>query len=132
MERHNISSGSPYEPVIGFSRAVRLGNVVAVGGTAPIGPDGRTVGRGDPAAQTRRCLDIISQALEKAGAGMANVVRTRIMLRDIRDWEAVGRVHGEYFGAIRPASTLVQVAQFIDPEWRVEIEADAVLPPEIP
>jgi len=131
MERHNISSGSPYEPVIGFSRAVRLGNVIAVGGTAPIGPDGRTVGRGDPAAQTRRCLEIISQALAEAGAGMNNVVRTRIMLRDIRDWEAVGRVHGEYFGAVRPASTLVQVAQFIDPEWRVEIEADAVLPAEV-
>jgi enamine deaminase RidA (YjgF/YER057c/UK114 family) len=130
MTRQNISSGSPYEPVIGFSRTVRVGNIIAVGGTAPIGPDGRTVGIGDPGAQTRRCLEIIAQALAAAGAGMGNVVRTRIMLRDIRDWEAVGRVHGEFFGTIRPASTLVQVAQFIDPEWRVEIEADAVVAPE--
>jgi enamine deaminase RidA (YjgF/YER057c/UK114 family) len=130
MTRQNISSGSPYEPVIGFSRAVRVGDTIAVGGTAPIGPDGRTVGIGDPGAQTRRCLEIIAAALAQAGAGMDNVVRTRIMLRDIRDWESVGRVHGEFFEAIRPASTLVQVAQFIDPDWRVEIEADAIITPE--
>lgn len=130
MTRQNISSGSPYEPVIGFSRAVRVGDAIAVGGTAPIGPDGRTVGIGDPAAQARRCLEIIAAALAQAGAGMENVVRTRIMLRDIRDWESVGRVHGAFFEAVRPASTLVQVAQFIDPDWRVEIEADAIVTPE--
>jgi len=127
MTRQNVSSGSPYEPVIGFSRAVRIGNIIAIGGTAPIGPDGKTVGVGDPAAQTRRCLEIIRLALEEAGARMENVIRTRTFLAHIEDWEAVGQVHGEIFGDVRPASTMVQVSRFIDPDWLVEIEADAVI-----
>lgn len=127
MTRALVSSGSPYEPVIGFSRAVRVGDVVAVGGTAPIGVDGKTVGPGDPAAQARRCFEIIRGALAEAGAGLGDVVRTRIYLTRIEDWEAVGRVHAEFFRDVRPASTIVQVATLIDREWLVEIEADAVL-----
>lgn len=127
MTRHLVSSGSPYEPVIGFSRAVRVGDVVAVGGTAPIGKDGKTVGPGDPAAQARRCFEIIRGALAEAGAGLGDVVRTRIYLTRIEDWEAVGRVHAEYFRDVRPASTIVQVATLIDRDWLVEIEADAVV-----
>jgi len=125
--RQLISSGSPYEATVGFSRAVRTGAFVSVAGCAPLGPDGRTVGRGDPAAQTRRCLDIIRTALGAAGASLEHVVRTRVLLTRIADWEAVGRVHGEYFGAIRPVCTVAQVAALIDPEWLVEIEADAVI-----
>lgn len=127
MNRTNISSGSPFEPKIGFSRAVRIGNIIAVSGTAPIGTDGKTAGVGDPAAQTRRCLEIIATALEKAGASMKDVIRTRTFLTRIEDWEASGRAHGEFFGDIRPASTMVQVSRFINPEWLVEIEADAVV-----
>jgi enamine deaminase RidA (YjgF/YER057c/UK114 family) len=122
-----ISSGSPYEPRIGFSRAVRVGNFVSVAGTAPIGPDRGTVGLGDPAAQTRRCLEIIRATLEEAGASLNDVIRTRIFLTRIADWERVGEVHGEFFRDIRPASTMVQVARFIDPEWLVEIEVDALI-----
>ena len=126
MARHLVPSGSPFEPRVGMSRAVRVGSWVSVSGTAPLGPDGRTVGRGDPALQTRRCLEIIGAALEKAGVGLADVVRTRILLTNIEDWEAVARVHGEVFGAIRPANTVMQVVRFIDPDWLVEIEADAL------
>jgi enamine deaminase RidA (YjgF/YER057c/UK114 family) len=122
-----VSSGSPYEPRIGFSRAVRVGNIVSVSGTAPIGPDRKTVGPGDPSAQARRCLEIIHSALEGAGASLSDVVRTRIYLTRIGDWEAVGEVHGEFFRDVRPASTMIQVARLIDPEWLVEIEADAVV-----
>ena len=122
-----ISSGSPYEPKVGISRAVRVGSVIAVSGTAPIGPDGRTVGKGDPAAQARRCLDIIKEALERAGASLDQVVRTRTLLTRIEDWQAVAAVHGEYFGAIRPANTIMQVTRFIDPDWLIEFEADAVV-----
>lgn len=125
--RRNVSTGSPYEPIIGFSRAVRIGNVIAVGGTAPIGPDGSTVGASDPVAQTRRCLEIIEHALEQAGASLGDVIRTRTFLTRVDDWEAVGRVHGEIFENIRPASTMIQASRFIDPEWLVEIEADAVV-----
>jgi enamine deaminase RidA (YjgF/YER057c/UK114 family) len=128
--RKLVSSGSPYEGQAGFSRAVRVGASVTVAGTAPLGPDGRTVGHGDPAAQARRCLEIISSALEGAGASLRQVVRTRIFLTRIEDWQAVAEVHGEYFRDIRPACTVVQVVRFIDPEWRVEIEADAVLDDE--
>ena len=127
MTRKLISSGSPYEPQIGFSRAVQVGNFISVAGTAPIGPDRKTVGAGDPAAQTRRCLEIIREALEEAGASLQDVTRTRIFLTRIADWEAVGKVHGEFFRDIRPASTMVQVARFIDPDWLIEIEADAVI-----
>ncbi|HUG11436.1 MAG TPA: RidA family protein [Opitutaceae bacterium] len=127
MKRLNISSGSPFEPKIGFSRAVRVGAIVAVSGTAPIGPDGKTVCVGDAAGQTRRCLEVIAAALEKAGASMSDVVRTRTFLTRIEDWEAVGMVHGEFFRDIRPASTVVQVSRFINPDWLVELEADAVI-----
>jgi len=127
MKRQNISSGSPYEPIIGFSRAVRIGNIVSVGGTAPIGADGKTVGIGDPAAQTRRSLEIIKASLEKAGAKMEDVIRTRVFLTRQADWEAIGRAHGEFFGAIRPASTMAVVKALLDDAWLVEIEADAVV-----
>jgi enamine deaminase RidA (YjgF/YER057c/UK114 family) len=122
-----VSSGSPYEPIIGFSRAVRAGNFVAVGGTTA-GSGGKPVAIGDPAAQTRAILEIIAKALEDAGAGLNDVIRTRIYLVDIAHWEAVGRVHGEFFGDIRPSSSILQVTRFINPDWLVEIEADAVLP----
>lgn len=125
--RQLISSGSPFEPRIGFSRAVRVGQMVSVSGTAPIGPDGKTAGLGDPAAQARRCLEIIRDALQRAGADLKDVVRTRMYLTRAEDAEAVGKVHGEFFGGIRPASTLVVVAALINPDWRVEIEADAVV-----
>jgi enamine deaminase RidA (YjgF/YER057c/UK114 family) len=125
--RQLVSSGSPYEPTIGISRAVRAAQYVTVAGTAPIGPDGRTVGPGDPAAQARRCLQIIAAALEGAGASLRHIVRTRILLTRIEDWEAVTTVHGEFFRDIRPANTVMQVVRFIDPEWLVEIEADAVV-----
>lgn len=127
MTRQLVSSGSPYEPRLGISRAVRVGNMISVAGTAPIGPDGKTVGRGDAAAQARRCIEIIRAALEQAGAGLHNVTRTRILLTRIDDWERVGQVHGELFGEIRPANTVMQVTRFIDPDWLVEIEADAVI-----
>jgi enamine deaminase RidA (YjgF/YER057c/UK114 family) len=109
---------------------VRVGSVVAVSGTAPLGPDGRTVAVGDPAGQARRCLEIIKQALERAGASLDQVVRTRTLLTRIEDWQAVGSVHGEVFGAIRPANTVMQVSRFIDPDWLVEFEADAVVESE--
>ena len=126
-ERKLISSGSPYEPIIGFSRAVRVGSIIAVGGTAPIDANGKTVGVGDPAAQTRRCFEIIEQALKEAGAGLDSIIRTRTFLTDISHWEESGRAHGEIFNSIRPASTMVQVTGFIEPDWLVEIEADAVI-----
>lgn len=127
MARTLISSGSPYENIIGFSRAVRVGNHVSVGGTAPIGADGKTVGVGDPAAQTRRCMEIIEAALHKAGASLEHVVRTRMLLTRIEDWEAIAKVRGEYFKDIRPVDTVVQVSGFINPEWLVEIEVDAIV-----
>jgi enamine deaminase RidA (YjgF/YER057c/UK114 family) len=125
--RKLVSSGSPYEPKVGISRAVRAGPIVTVAGTAPLGPDGRTVGRGDPAAQARRCLEIVAAALQQAGASLRDVVRTRILLTRIDDWQMVAAVHGEFFRDIRPANTIMQVSRFIDPEWLIEIEADAVV-----
>jgi len=125
--RQLISSGSPFEPRVGMSRAVRVGRTIAVSGTAPLGPDGRTVGIGDPAAQARRCLEIIKDALERAGASLQQVVRTRTLLTRIDDWQAVAAVHGEFFGSIRPANTIMQVSRLIDPDWLVELEADAVI-----
>lgn len=124
--RQLISSGSPYEPKVGISRAVRVGSFIAVSGTAPL-RDGETVGVGDPAAQARRCLEIIREALERAGTTLDHVVRTRTLLTRIEDWQAVAAVHGEFFGAIRPANTIMQVSRFIDPDWLVEFEADAVV-----
>ncbi len=119
-----VASGSPYEATIGFSRAVRVGDRVAVAGTAPIWPDGSC--DPDPAIQARRCLEIILAALEEAGAAAEDVIRTRTYLTDASDADAVGRVHGEVFGDVRPASTMVVVAALLDPRWKVEIEADAV------
>jgi enamine deaminase RidA (YjgF/YER057c/UK114 family) len=124
--RKLISSGSPYEPRVGISRAVRAGSFVTVAGTAPL-LDGKTVGAGDAAVQARRCLEIVEAALVGAGASLRHVVRTRILLTRIEDWQAVAAVHGEFFRDIRPANTIMQVSRFIDPEWLVEIEADAVL-----
>lgn len=124
-ERRLVSSGSPYEPRIGFSRAVRIGNRVEVSGTAPIWPDGSCAD--DPEAQARRCLEIIVDALRQAGAGPEHVVRTRTYLTRAEDWEAVGRAHGALFADVRPASTMVVVAALLDPRWRVEIEAEAVI-----
>ncbi len=130
-QRQRVSSGSPYEPRIGFSRAVRDGRIIAVSGTAPIGPDGKTVGVGDAAAQTRRCLEIIRGALEQLGASMSDVIRTRMYVAGMEDWEEIARVHGEFFGEIRPASTMVQVTRLIDRDWLVEIEADAVVAEQV-
>ena len=121
--RQLISSGSRYEPQIGISRAVRVGSIVAVSGTAPLGPGGRTVASGDAAGQARRCLEIIKEALGRAGSSLDRVIRTRTLLTRIDDWQAVASVHGEFFGAIRPANTVMQVSRFIDPEWLVEFEA---------
>jgi enamine deaminase RidA (YjgF/YER057c/UK114 family) len=124
-DRRNVSGGSPYEPTIGFSRAVHVGDRVIVSGTAPIWPDGSC--DPDPYAQAKRCLEIIAAALEQAGASTADVVRTRTYLTDAGDWEAVGRAHGEVFADVRPASTMVVVAGLLDPRWNVEMEAEAVL-----
>lgn len=127
MERRRIASGSPYEPVIGFSRAIVAGHHVSVAGTAPLMPDGA-----DPPAdaygQSRRVLEIILGALAEAGAGPEDVVRTRTFLIRADDWEEVGRAHGEVFADVRPASTMVVVSGFLDPRWLVEMEADAILP----
>src|SRR5512135_1322259 len=128
--RKLVSSGSPYEPKVGISRAVRAGTFISVSGTAPLGPDGRTVSPGDAGAQARRCLEIIAAALEKAGASLQHVVRTRILLTRIEDWQAVAEVHGEFFREIRPVNTTMQVSRFIDPEWLVEIEVDALIEDE--
>jgi len=127
MSRILVPSSSPFAPIIGFSRAVRVGNFISVGGTAPINDNGATVGVGDPAVQTRQCLETIQAALEDAGATLSDVVRTRILLTTIEDWEQVAKVRGEYFKDIRPVDTVMQVSRFINPEWLVEIEVDAVV-----
>ena len=127
MDRTLVASGSPYEPVIGFSRAVVMGEHVAVSGTAPIMPDGADPPP-DAYGQMRRCLQIVEAALAETGAGLADVVRTRTYLTDVRDWQEVGRAHGERFADVRPASTMVVVTGFLDPRWRVEVEVDAILP----
>jgi enamine deaminase RidA (YjgF/YER057c/UK114 family) len=125
--RQRVSSGSPYESIIGISRAVRVGKFVSVAGTAPLDAAGKTVAPGDAGAQARRCFEIVARALESLGAGLSDVVRTRILLTRIEDWEAVARVHGEFFRDVRPSNTVMQVSRFIDPDWLVEVEADAVV-----
>ena len=125
--RKNVSTGSPYEPIVGLSRAVRIGNVIAVAGTAPLGPDGKTVAPGDARAQAIRCFEISRLAIEQLGGQLGDVIRTRILLTRIEDWKAVAEVHGQFFRDIRPVNTIMQVSRFIDPDWLIETEVDAVV-----
>lgn len=130
MDRKNISSGSPMEGPIGFSRASRIGNVIAVAGTAAIGPESQTVGINNVYEQTKYCIEIMKKAIEEAGGSLQNVIRTRIMLVDMSTWKEAAKAHGEFFSDIRPACTFVEVKGFINKEWLVETEADCVVSEE--
>ncbi|MCP4567486.1 MAG: RidA family protein [FCB group bacterium] len=127
ISRKLAPSDSPYASIIGLSRAVRVGNFVSVGGTAPIGPDGKTIGIDNPAAQTKQCLKTIESALKEVGASLEHVIRTRMLLTRIEDWKEIAKVRGEYFKDIRPVDTVMEVNRFINPEWLVEVEVDAIV-----
>jgi enamine deaminase RidA (YjgF/YER057c/UK114 family) len=127
MKRESYSSAAPWEAIVGYSRAVRTGPFIAVTGCASVGPDGELVGEGDPYAQATRCIEVIREVLESAGAGLTDVVRTRMFVTNIDQWEEIGRAHKEAFGDIMPATTMVEVSRLIDPRMLVEIEADAVV-----